>query len=537
MKKSALVIAGLLLIGVFTFLLWPLKSKKFAITFDEKLLASKRDFLIRKPPEHSDGKKPNVILILADDLGLYDISLTGSPLINTPNIDQLATEGVVCTQAYVTAPVCAPSRAGLITGRYQHRFGFENQILERYPSNRLQSFWAHHLLKSYPWRINKMKAVPRKKDRKRQGIPPSEITLAELFKKHCYSTAIIGKWHLGSSDFSLPLNLGFDYHYGFYNSHSLYTPEGTNGIIDMHNPDDWTDQHIWASQRKGTSAMYRNGKKIEEDKYLTHRFAEEATQFIEKNQHRPFFLYVPFSAPHTPLQVPKSYYDQFSDIKDPVKRIYNAMIKVLDEAVGQINDKIKELALEENTLIFFLSDNGGAAYTLTTDNYPLNGGKITGFEGGLRVPFFIKWKGQIEKKSVFNHPISSMDVFTTACHAARIELPQDRTIDGINLLPFLNSDKKGERPHQALFWKAGSVGIILKEDWKLIFDEQRNQSRLYHLEKDPYEKINLANDFPKKLSELKKEFQNWSKTLPVPAWPSVGTFSHEDENGVFLFDI
>lgn len=536
MKNGKILVFGIITLGV-VWLLWPIHSKKYAIHFDKAALAGKTQFLSQANTSPPSSKRPNIVLILADDLGLHDLSLTGNPYIQTPQIDRLAQEGAHCTQAYVSAPVCAPSRAGLMTGRYQHRFGFENQMMERYPVNRLESFWAHHLLKSHPWRINKMKSVPRKKDRKKQGLPPSEITLAEVLKKNCYQTAIIGKWHLGHAKFSLPNNLGFDYHYGFYNSHSLYSPEGTPGIVDMRNPRDWTDHHIWASQRKGSSAMVRNNKVIEEPTYLTHRFAEEATQFIEQNKNRPFFLYVPFSAPHTPLQAPQAYYDQLKHIHDPAQRTYQAMIKVLDDAVGEIHQKIIDLGIEEKTLIFFLSDNGAASYTTVVNNDPLNGGKITSMEGGLRVPFFVKWQGKIPAGSIFEQPVSALDIFKTACAAAGTALPGDRTIDGLNILPFLSEKKPGDYPQRAFFWKAGQVKIVLYEGWKLLFDDARGQSRLYFLTDDPFEKTNLAGEFPKKVEALKKLHLGWTKTLPPAAWPSMATFSHEDEQGLFLFDI
>lgn len=537
-KKLGLIsLTSVLIITLVSYGCSSLQSNKYDIHIDEHQLSKKRVFLKESIPKMDSHNRPNIILILADDLGLTDISLNGSQLIHTKHIDQLATSGINCTNAYVTASVCAPSRAGLLTGRYQHRFGFENQMHQRVAKNRFEQFWARNLINSHPWKIKKNKDLPTKEAIKKQGLPPTEITLAEMLKKVGYQTAAIGKWHLGSAVHSRPNNLGFDYHYGFYQSHSLYAPEKTEGIVDMHNPQDWTDNHIWSGQRKGDCAIYRNGKEIEEPNYLTHRIAEESINFIEKNKHQPFFLYVPFSAPHTPLQVPKSYYQQFSHIKDPIKRTYNAMIAVLDEAVGQILEKIEQSGIEENTLIFFLSDNGGAVYTHTTNNAPLNGGKCTSFDGGLSVPFFIKWKGHLPEGKTFTHRVSAMDIFTTSCAVANVPLPEYHKIDGVNLIPYLLGKKGEASPHEVLYWKTGASRAIIQDNWKLIFDDRWNQTLLYNLEKDPNERKNVAVSFPEEVTQLKQLHKTWEKEMPPAAWPTIVEFCHQDEKGTYFFEL
>ena len=527
-----LVIGALLAFGLSS-----LQTNKYNINFDENKILKKQEFLNESVPIVDSLSRPNIIVILADDLGLNDISLNGSQLVQTKHIDALAKSGVNCTNAYVTAPVCAPSRAGLITGRYQHRFGFENQMHQRVARNRIEQFWARNLMNSYPWKIKKAHDLPNDEAIKRQGIPPTEITLADMLKKVGYQTAAIGKWHLGSADYSLPNSMGFDYHYGFYQSHSLFAPENSPGIIDTHNPKDWTDDHIWSGQRIGDCAMYRNGKEIKEPAYLTNRFAEESIAFIEKNKDKPFFLYVPFSAPHTPLQAPESYYNQFSSIEDPVKRTYNAMIAVLDDAIGQILEKVGQSGLEENTLIFFLSDNGGAGYTHTTDNAPLNGGKITNFDGGLRVPFSVKWKGHLPEGKIFSKRVSAMDIFATSCAAANVTMPDDRKIDGVNLMPFLSGDNSVTNPHDALYWKAGVSRVIIKDNWKLLFDDRWGQNLLYDLNKDPNEKNNVAVNFPDIVSQLKEGHNTWENEMPPAAWPTIIEFTHKDENGEYYFEL
>jgi arylsulfatase A-like enzyme len=525
---------GLGILSLLVYGLWPLRSKRFSIQYSEAAIQAKEDFL--KAPVLTPDSLPNIILILADDLGFHDISLNGNQLIETSNIDALALEGVNCTQAYVTAPVCAPSRAGLLTGRYQHRFGFENQMHQRLAKNRLEQFVARNFMKSYPWKIKRLKAVPKEADRKKQGLPPTEFTLAELLKKQGYATGIIGKWHLGSYDYSLPHKRGFDSHYGFYQSHSLFAPEGSPGIVDMRNPGDWTDKHIWKGQREGECAIVRNGIEIEEPEYLTTRIAEEAVEFIETNKEHPFFLFLPFSAPHTPFQAPKSVYDELSHIDDPVVRTYQAMIKVLDDAIGTIHNKVKTLGLEENTIIFFLSDNGGATYTLATDNGSLNGGKITAFNGGLKVPFFVKWKGQLPAGFEYKKAVSALDIFATSCAISQTQLPEDRVFDGVNLIPYINGELSAP-PHAQLFWKSGASRIVLQDCWKLFFDDENRQTLLYNMAEDPYEQENLAPEMPDKVEELIKVHSDWYSQMPGPLWPPLVTFTHKDDNGVYYFDI
>lgn len=334
------------------------------------MLKEKNELLNKISVQADSTKPPNIILILADDLSKYDISLYGHPIVSTPHIDKLAHQGVLFEQGYVSASICAPSRAGLITGRYQNRFGFENQSQERYLVNRLQYYGMDLFIDSYPWKINKMTAVPNESARLRQGLPPTEISIAEALKARGYETALIGKWHLGSSQEQSPCAFGFDYQYGFYGSHSLFVPEKTEGYVDQKNDADWTDQYIWKGQRDGVHAVRRNCEIIQENRYFTEAVAQEAKQFMNGAE-KPFFLYLPFSAPHTPLQAAQADVDIYAEVDDPIKRIYYAMITALDRAVGDILAELDRQGKTENTIIFFLSDNGGATYTHTTDNLSL----------------------------------------------------------------------------------------------------------------------------------------------------------------------
>lgn len=538
MKQPYKYTAIISLLLLLTFLLYPLTSSTYQLIYDSAKIEKKKAFLDEEVSPLDSIKRPNIVLLVADDLGFMDISLHGSQLVNTQFIDKIAQKGVNFTKAYATAPSCSPSRAGLMTGRYQNRFGFESQMQERYLRNRLEYYVFTYFMDSKPWNIKFMDKVPREEDKKRQGLPPTEITLAEMLKKQGYKTGIFGKWHLGSADFNVPHHMGFDEHYGFYASHSLYAYEGTEGIVDQYIPEDWSDQHIWAFQRDNNAAIVRNGEILIEKEYLTERIKEEALDFLDRNHTSPFFLYVPFSTPHTPLQVPQKYYDRFSHIKDPYKRIYNAMIANLDDAIGAVTDKIDDLGIGDNTLLIFISDNGGATYTFTTDNAPLKGGKITFFEGGVRIPFMMKWPGVLPENVNYGEAVSTLDIFTTICAAAGAELPDDRVYDGANLIPFLKNEKEG-MPHQVLFWKTGVNRVVLQNGWKLFFNKAgtREQTMLFDLSKDPYETTNLAEQFPDKVETLKAFYNEWEADFPPALWPPIVTFEFSDGEETYFFDI
>jgi arylsulfatase A-like enzyme len=517
------------------YLLWPLKSDEWAIDWDIQAISQKEQILNEIKVLDDSISKPNIILIVADDLGKYDFSLYGHPQVKTPNIDQIAKNGVRFEQAYVSASVCAPSRAGLLTGRYQHRFGFENQTQERYLKNRIEYHGMNLFVNSDPWEIRFMESVPDDEAMSKQGLPPSEITLAELLKQVGYSTALIGKWHLGKAEGQTPCDFGFDYQYGFYGSHSLFIPEGTEGYVDQKIEDDWTDKYIWKGQREGVYAIRRNCSIIDEPRYITDAIAEESIEFVQSHNDGPFFLYLPFSAPHTPLQASKEDLALFAGEEDPVKRTYYAMIVALDRAIGKIMRSLQEQNEMGNTLIFFLSDNGGATYTHTTDNGPLKGGKITAFEGGLQVPFLMQWKGKIPSGQQQNTPVTSLDIFTTCAKAAGIKLPVVRKFDGTDLYALVDSTNH-DYSKRTLHWKRGSIRCILDYPHKLIFDDSYGQEILYNLEEDPFEKFNIATGNPNLVSQLKSKQATWEQQMPDPLWPPLITFKHEDDDQIYYFD-
>ncbi len=534
--RKKIVKIGFPVLGVLgiaaVYLLRPINTDDTLVKVDEVLAKGKSDFLAQadSTPNHA---KPNVIILLADDLGKYDISLYGGKAAPTPTIDSLAASGVTFTDGYVSAPICSPSRAGLLTGRYQQRFGHELQPGDRYPKNNLEYLAVKYILNTNDWHPNPKITYPSAKSIASQGLPQSEITFADLAKKQGYATGIIGKWHLGHTKGFTPLERGFDYHYGFYQAFSLFAHEDNPDIINHHHSD-FTDKMIWGNGRVGTGRIRRDTTVIDEKAFLTEKFAEEATAFIDKNKKKPFLLYVPFNAPHTPFQVRKKYYDRFAHIKDENKRVYYAMISALDDAIAQILQKVKDEGLEENTLIVFASDNGGATYTHATTNAPLKGGKFSHFEGGINVPFALRWKGKIKAHTVYNQPVSTLDIFATIASAIGAKLPSDRTYDGVDLV---NKVNKNEAAHASLFWRSGDAKAIRKGDWKLVISGKNQQLWLYNLKQDKAENIDVAAQNPAKVKELSIALENWEKGLKKPLWPSLMNYEFRFGKQVYQVDL
>ena len=499
------------------------------ILLDSNALAIKTSYLQSIKNLNNNFSGPNIIVILVDDLGKNDISLYSDEGVKTPNINMLAEEGIVFTEAYSTSAVCNPSRAGMITGRYPQRFGNELQVMSRYAKNKFELFIYKTFVNTRPMYLKYPWYSPPEDEIRKQGLPESEVSLFELMHSAGYRTACIGKWHLGYNEPFLPQNKGIDEFYGFYEAFSLYAPKKNKEIVNYkHNI--YQNKHIWRQKRKGPSAIIHNGKVVEEKEYLTTRIAEEACRFIRKNEKIPFLLYIPFSAPHTPFQAPKSYYDRFAHVKDKNKRVYYAMIAALDDAVGEILNQVKESGIEENTLVFFASDNGGATYTEATDNGDLKGGKITNFEGGLNVPFIMKWKGTINPGYQYHHPVSLMDIFTTAVSSCTIPLPENISLDGVNLIPFLSGEVT-QPPHEYLFWRTEFNKTVRYGKWKLIVNTRDDFLMLYDLEADKQEKFDLKAEHPEIVEYLLARLSKWESELKPPSWP--GVMEYEEEiNGV-----
>lgn len=495
---------------------------KWRIKWDKDKKHGKELFFKDSESEVHSQNKPNIIILLADDLGKYEVSAYGAKHISTPNIDKIGQEGVIFEEGYVTAPTCAPSRSGIMTGRVQNRYGFETQIMEFYPTNMVEYLSGKYFVNTGSFVVESKPDFPAEWQVHKQGVPPTEITLAERLKAMGYFTGIVGKWHLGISHNHVPLHRGFDYQYGFYGASSLYTPERNWSHIINHEHESFSAQYQWSTGRYGEAAIMEMGKEIYEERYLTWAFRDKALEFLEKNKDTSFFLYCAFSAPHVPFQAPVAYYCMYEDVVDDNKRVYYAMISALDDAIGEIHQKIKDLGIEDNTIIYLLSDNGGASYTKATDNGPLKGGKLTQFEGGINVPFMMKWKGKIPAGSRYDYPVSSADIFVTSVINAGGILPPDREYDGVNLIPFVIGENK-DRPHEHLFWRADHIWAIRDGDYKLILSTRDGWAELYDLKKDKSETYNLKEQMPELYQQLYDTHKQWQDiNLPdKPMWPRI----------------
>ncbi|SFC75419.1 Arylsulfatase A [Microbulbifer thermotolerans] len=420
-------------------------------------------------------KKPNIILILADDAGYADFSFQGSQVFQTPNIDRIAETGVRFQQAYVSAAVCGPSRAGLITGKYQQKFGFEENNVPGYMS----------------------KSGTTGDD---MGLPVDEKTIADYLKPLGYRTAILGKWHLGNADRFHPLNRGFDEFYGFRGGARSYFPFSEN------NPNHHLTENF----------LERNfGSYAETSRYLTDALADEAVAFVKRNRSNPFFLYLSFNAVHAPMDALPEDIQAFPTLSGNRQKVA-AMTRALDRGVGKLLSTLDELQLTENTLLVFTNDNGGPTDHNASNNYPLSGTKATHLEGGIRVPFLMSWPKKLPKNISYNHPIITLDLLPTFYYAAggKESLPED--IDGVNLLPFIQGIAK-TKPHETLYWKKENRGAIRDGDWKLLRFPDR-PAELYNLSVDVGESNNLALKHPDKLAALYKKLFQWELNLERPRW-------------------
>ncbi len=458
----------------------------FPIEFDKAIIESKNDYLKAVHMQEGSRKQPNILLILVDDLGRDDISVYHREGVQTPHLSRLAESGVIFTDAYSTSSVCSPSRASLLTGRYQHRFGFERQPMNRYPRNKLEYYITDRFVKPEPMHLINPMSTPSREDMQKQGIDPGEILLPEILQAAGYHTGIFGKWHLGLDDMFLPNSRGFDYQYGFYEAFSSYALPKDPDIVNFRH-DYFASKHIWKQKRKGSCAIRVNDSVIMEKEYLTFSIARQTVDFIDQHSKEPFFAFAAFNAPHTPFQVPLEYYQRFDHIKDENKRVYYSMISALDDGIGLILQKLEEEGMLENTLILFASDNGAATYTGASENGSLNGGKMTHFDGGVNVPCMISWKDKIPPGTRYEQAVSLMDLFATALATSGIPEPSDRIIDGVNLLPYLAGQKDGA-PHKALFWRTDFNKSLRYENWKFIWNTRDEQLFLFDLASDKGEK-------------------------------------------------
>ncbi len=408
--------------------------------------------------------QPNILVILLDDAGYADFGFMGCKDLETPNIDRLAKSGVFFTDAHVTATVCSPSRAGLLTGRYQQRFGHECNIP---PED--------------------------------SGMDPSEITIADALRTAGYRTYMIGKWHVGNRSAYHPNTRGFDDFFGFLEGGRDYFP---NEKLDC--PTSY-------------KAILRNRNQVDFSGYLTDVFTDEAIRYIEADTERPFFMYLSYNAVHTPMHAKQTDLDRY---KGHARQELAAMTWNVDFNIGRVLDKLEELQLRENTLIFFLSDNGGAESNQSSC-YPLKGWKGNKFEGGHRVPFVVSWPARIPHGNHIDKLTSSLDIFATSIAAAGLNNTPGKPLDGVNLLPILSGDST-EAPHQKLYWRKDRMAAMRTETFKLVRLEGFGY-RLYSLEENTDESIDLRESYPSQLSSMIEDLERWESELASPMW-------YEDEN-------
>ena len=421
---------------------------------------------------------PNLIIILADDLGYADVGFNGCTDIPTPNIDKIASKGVKFTNAYVSYAVCGPSRAGLITGRYQDRFGFgRNPLFAPNDPN--------------------------------MGLPLSEETIAQALKQANYKSVALGKWHLGAHESLRPLKRGFDDFFGFLSGGHQYFPEL------------WTLQDEYEVKTQFDAyktKLLRDNTRVEENEYLTDALSREAVNYIEKYKNEPFFMYLAYNAPHAPLQATEKYLSRFDTIKDVKRKTYAAMVSAVDDGVGEILEKLEQLGLSENTIVCFLSDNGGPEKRNGSDNGILRGGKGDVFEGGIRVPFAMKWPKKIPKEITYDAPIISLDIFATIISQTQTPIKTKNTLDGVNLIPYLNGDLKG-KPHEFLFWRKyddNKFAIRNSSGDKIV--TMNDRIRLFNLNKNISEKDDLIENNTLMLNQLKNQYEEWNSQMKMPVF-------------------
>jgi arylsulfatase A-like enzyme len=465
----------------------------------------------------SGQRPPNVIVILADDLGWNDLTFNGggvaSGAVPTPRIDSIGADGVTFTQAYAGNATCAPSRAAIMTGRYATRFGFEFTPAPKSFSKLISTFNSDPATPSRYYAENE-KQVPSE-----LSVPTSEIMIGQAMKSRNYHTLMLGKWHLGGTETTQPHVRGFDEALAFYDGASMFLPEGHPDVVNSKQEFDPIDKFLWPNL--AFAVRYNGGKRFKPDAYMTDYLGREAVRAIEANKNRPFFMYLAFNAPHTPLQALKSDYDALAGIKDHRLRVYGAMIRALDRNVGLVLDALKAHGLEENTLVIFTSDNGGANYIGLPDiNKPFRGWKATFFEGGIHVPFFMKWPAKLARSQRYDQPVGHVDIFATAAAAAAAEAPKDRVMDGVDLARVVADPAKGAA-HKSLYWRDGDYKVLLAGDWKLQTSERPKKIWLHNLRSDPTESKNLAEAMPDKVAELVAELRTIDAQQAKPLWPTL----------------
>ena len=447
-------------------------------------------------------RPPNIILIVADDLGYNDISTFGGGIVQTPNIDRLAKEGAVFNQSYSGASTCAPSRAMMMTGRYPTRTGFEFTPTPA-GMGKAVSFISGGMDNNLPPGFYDEEMEANQPPYQLKGLPPDEITIAETLKDSGYYTAHIGKWHLGNDNGMAPHEQGFDD--SLLMTSGLYLPEDDLNVVNAKIPFDPIDKFLWKAMTYSNSFNSGDVNRFKPKGYLTDYWTDESINVIKANKNRPFFLYLAHWGPHTPLQATREDYEAVGDIRPHRKRVYAAMVRAIDRSVGRVLDTLDQEGLADNTLVMFTSDNGGAGYIgIPEVNQPFRGWKITMFEGGLRVPMMIKWPSKITAGTVVDTPVAHIDVMPTLAAAAASQ-SKATEIDGVNILPLATSQGDQNWDRETLFWQNGHYQVVRHGDWKLQVNDRPTdglQYWLFDLAKDPTEQNNLATVRQDKVNEL-----------------------------------
>ena len=458
-------------------------------------------------------RPPNIVLLIADDLGYGELGIQGrTDDIPTPHIDSIGHHGVRFTNGYVSAPFCAASRAGLMTGRYQTRFGFE------------------------------FNPIGPRNEEPDAGLPESQNTLADILRdQKGYATALIGKWHLGGTARYNPIRRGFDEFFGFLHEGHYFVPSPYTDVTTWlrrktlpgggHGRWISPDAKLILSTHMGhnepdydaDNPIYRNGQPVVEHEYLSDALTREATAFIDRTHDRPFLLCLAYNAVHSPLQGTDAYMAKFADIEDIQRRIFAAMLSNLDDSVGAVLASLDKNEISSDTLIVFLSDNGGPTRELTSSNLPLRGEKGQLYEGGIRVPFLVRWPGTIPAGQVSDSPVTSLDIFQTAVSLSATTPPKTQSLDGVDLLPHLT--KSQAIPERPLFWRVGNRTALRLGDWKIIQQPERGKGRqatpewqLFNLANDISETENLAQQHPEKLNELIAHWETINAEMIEPVF-------------------
>ena len=474
-------------------------------------------------PKNRSISKPNIIVVLVDDLGFNQISSYGGGMSNgnfkTPNIDNLANDGVLCTNGYSSSPICSPSRASLLTGRFATRFGYEFTPTTSSMMKAISLFSKKNEVADGIYYNKREENII---DIEQMGLPQSEKTIAEMLKPEGYHNIHIGKWHLGHANDFLPRKHGFDESLRI-DQGSLFLPEDDKNVINAKLEFDPIDKVLWGNLPYAVN--FNEGPRMNPDGHLTDYLTNEAVKVIEKNKNRPFFLYLAYWAVHSPLQAKKEDYEKLSFIENHDERVLASMVMTVDRGVGKIRDVLKKNNIDDNTIIIFTSDNGAPGYIGLPDlNKPYRGWKLTHFEGGVHVPFIVSYPNKIPKGTTYNGRVSNLDILSTVASVAGVDMNRNDLkeieFDGANVLPYLIGENEGE-PQRVLFNKSGNYSFIIKEGWKLQVDLVQNKKWLYNLKEDPTEQINLIKSDLEKLNELEKILNKKLSEQVKPIWPSL----------------